>query len=200
VYDSCTALKREFIFLAGAANYHDGDRLDYAKLLKDNNLPFYEVTIESSRPANARNYSAHAYVAHFVEAHVNPATGVVKIKKVVSAVDGGKIINPITARSQILGGVTWGIGMALMEEGLLDHRYGKYVNSNLAEYHVASHADVPQVEVIFIDKKDPVTNPMGSKGIGEVAIVGFAAAVANAVFNATGKRVRDLPITPDKLV
>jgi xanthine dehydrogenase YagR molybdenum-binding subunit len=139
-------------------------------------------------------------VAHFVEAHVHPATGEVKIKKVVSAVDGGKIINPITARSQIIGGVVWGIGMSLMEEGVLDHRYGKYVNSNFGDYHLATHADVPQVEVVFIDKKDPVTNPMGSKGIGEVAIVGFAAAVANAVFNATGKRVRDLPITPDKLV
>jgi len=87
-----------------------------------------------------------------------------------------------------------------MEGGVLDHRYGKYVNSNLGEYHVPTNADVPQIEVIFIDKKDPVTNPMGSKGIGEVPIVGFAAAVANAVFNATGKRVRDLPITPEKLV
>jgi xanthine dehydrogenase YagR molybdenum-binding subunit len=87
-----------------------------------------------------------------------------------------------------------------MEDAVIDQRYGKYVNNSLADYHVSSNADVPQVEVIFIDKKDPVTNPMGSKGIGEVPIVGFAAAVANAVFNATGKRVRDLPITPDKLV
>jgi xanthine dehydrogenase YagR molybdenum-binding subunit len=132
--------------------------------------------------------------------HVHPATGMIKIARVVSAIDGGKILNPITARSQIIGGVVWGIGMALMEEGVIDHRYGKYVNSNLGEYHLAVNADVPQIEVIFIDKKDPVTNPMGSKGIGEVGIVGVAAAVANAVFNATGIRVRDLPITPDKLV
>lgn len=124
----------------------------------------------------------------------------VKIKRVVSVVDGGKILNPITARSQIIGGVVWGIGMALTEGGVIDHRYGRYVNSNLAEYHLATNADVPQIEVIFIDKKDPVTNPMGSKGIGEVPIVGFAAAVTNAIFNATGKRVRDLPVTPDKLV
>ncbi|HEY5326994.1 MAG TPA: molybdopterin cofactor-binding domain-containing protein, partial [Mucilaginibacter sp.] len=152
------------------------------------------------RTPDSGKYSAHAYVAHFVEAHVHPATGEVKVKRVVSAVDGGRIINPVTARSQIIGGVVWGIGMALMEEGVIDNRYGRYVNSSLGDYHVATNADVPQIEVIFIDKKDPVTNPMGSKGIGEVAIVGFAAAVANAVFNATGKRVRDLPVTPDKLV
>jgi xanthine dehydrogenase YagR molybdenum-binding subunit len=123
----------------------------------------------------------------------------IKVARVVSAVDGGKILNRITARSQIIGGVVWGIGMALMEEGVIDHRYGRYVNSNLGDYHVATNADVPQIEVIFIDKKDPVTNPMGSKGIGEVGIVGVAAAIVNAVFNATGVRVRDLPVTPDKL-
>ncbi len=196
VYDACTALKEKFNQVTGTAS----DKPDYVKILNDHNLPFIEVTHSSARSEEANKYSAHAYVAHFVEAHVHPATGEVKIKKVVSAVDGGKIINPITARSQIIGGVVWGIGMSLMEEGVLDHRYGKYVNSNLGDYHLATHADVPQVEVVFIDKKDPVTNPMGSKGIGEVAIVGFAAAVANAVFNATGKRVRDLPITPDKIV
>lgn len=195
VYDVCTALKEKFNELAG-----NNDKPNYVKILKDKNLPFVEVTHTSSRPAEANKYSSHAYIAHFVEAHVHPATGVVKIKKIVSAVDGGKILNPITARSQIIGGVVWGIGMSLMEEGVIDHRYGKYVNSNLGDYHVASHADVPQIEVVFIDKKDPITNPMGSKGIGEVAIVGFAAAIANAIFNATGKRVRDLPITPDKLV
>lgn len=198
VYDTCTALKEKFKQLAGSSS---GDKPDYVKILKDNNLPFAEVTHTSSgRTASSGKYSAHAYVAHFVEAHVHPVTGSVKIKKVVSAVDGGRIINPITARSQIIGGVTWGIGMALMEEGVIDHRCGKYVNSNLGDYHLASHADVPQVEVIFIDKGDPFTNPMGSKGIGEVSIVGFAAAAANAIFNATGKRVRDLPITPDKLI
>jgi xanthine dehydrogenase YagR molybdenum-binding subunit len=132
--------------------------------------------------------------------NVHPTLGTVKVTRVVAALDGGKILNPITARSQVIGGAVWGISMALMEGGVLDHRYGKYVNNNLADYHFASNADVPQIEVLFVDKPDPVTNAMGSKGIGEVTIVGFAAAVANAVFNATGKRVRDLPITPDKLV
>lgn len=197
VYDTCTVLKEKFSQLAGA---EVGAALDYVQILKNNNLPYLEITHESGRSSGAGKYSSHAFCAHFVEVEVHASTGVIKVKKVVSAVDGGKILNPITARSQIIGGVVWGIGMALMEEGILDHRYGKYVNSNLGNYHVATNADVPQIEVIFIDKKDPVTNPMGSKGIGEVSIVGVAAAVANAIFNATGKRVRDLPITADKLI
>lgn len=198
VFDTCTELKQKFKQLAGG---NASDKPDYIKILNDNKLPFLDVTHATSGHApNGEKYSTHAYCAHFVEVNVHPVTGMVKIKRVVSAVDGGKIINPITARSQIIGGVVWGIGMALTEAGTLDNRYGKYVNSNLGDYHVATHADVPQIEVLFIDKKDPVTNPMGSKGIGEVSIVGVAAAVANAVFNATGKRVRDLPITPDKLI
>lgn len=196
VYDVCTDLKAKFNEVAGGSS----DNPDYIKILKDHQLPYLEITKQSHPNADSRKYSSHAYNVNFVEAHVHKATGMVKIARVVSAVDGGKILNPITARSQIIGGVVWGIGMALTEEGVLDHRYGKYVNANLGDYHVATNADVPQVEVIFIDKKDPVTNPMGTKGIGEVGIVGVAAAVANAVFNATGIRVRDLPITPDKLI
>jgi xanthine dehydrogenase YagR molybdenum-binding subunit len=196
VYDVCTELKKKFNELAG----NNAENPDYVKILQDHKLPYLEVTKQSHPDAKSRNYSSHAYNVNFVEAHVHPATGMVKIVRVVSVIDGGKILNPITARSQIIGGVVWGISMALMEGGVIDHRYGKYVNSNLGEYHVATNADVPQIEVIFIDKKDPVTNPMGSKGIGEVGIVGVAAAMANAVFNATGIRVRDLPITPDKLV
>jgi xanthine dehydrogenase YagR molybdenum-binding subunit len=87
-----------------------------------------------------------------------------------------------------------------MEEGVFDHRFGRYVNNNLADYHVPVHADVPHIEALFIDKPDPVVNPIGSKGLGEIAIIGFAAAVANAVYHATGKRIRDLPITPDKVI
>src|SRR6185312_7727223 len=197
VYYSFTALKEKFNALAVNDN---NAAPDYIKILKDHNLPFLETTVNSAGGPNLRKYSSHAFCAHFVEVNVHPATGEVKISRVVSAVDGGTILNPITARSQIIGGIVWGIGMALMEGGVIDHRYGKYVNSNLAEYHVATNADVPQIDVLFIGKKDPVVNPMGSKGIGEVAIVGFAAAVASAVFNATGKRVRELPVTPDKLV
>jgi xanthine dehydrogenase YagR molybdenum-binding subunit len=197
VYDVCTELKEKFNQLTGNGSV---DNPDYVKILKDHKLPYLEVTKESMGNPNSDKYSTYAYNVNFVEAHVHPETGMVKLEKVVSVIDGGRIINPITARSQIIGGIVWGIGMALTEGGVIDHRYGKYVNSNLAEYHLPVNADVPQIEVIFIDKKDPVNNPMGSKGIGEVGIVGFAAAVANAVFNATGIRVRDLPITPDKLV
>jgi xanthine dehydrogenase YagR molybdenum-binding subunit len=125
---------------------------------------------------------------------------VVKVDKVVSAIDAGKIVNEETARSQIIGGVVGGIGMTFMEEGIIDHRFGKWINNNFADYHVPVNADIPKVEVLFVNKPDPILNPMGSKGMGEVSLIGFAAAAANAVFHATGKRVRDLPITPDKLI
>ena len=197
VYEVCTALNEKFNQLDGKSGAGDPD---YVRILKDHNLPYVEVTHKSGGSPNANKYSSHAYCVHFVEVNVHPTLGTVKVTRVVAALDGGKILNPITARSQVIGGAVWGISMALMEGGVLDHRYGKYVNNNLADYHFASNADVPQIEVLFVDKPDPVTNAMGSKGIGEVTIVGFAAAVANAVFNATGKRVRDLPITPDKLV
>ena len=196
VYDVCADLKSKFNEVAG----NGSDNPDYVKILKDHQLPYLEITKQSHPGVDSRKYSSHAYNVNFVEAHVHKATGMVKIARVVSAVDGGKILNPITARSQIIGGVVWGIGTALTEEGVIDHRYGKYVNANLGDYHVATNADVPKVEVIFIDKKDPVTNPMGTKGIGEVGMVGVAAAVVNAIFNATGIRVRDLPVTPDKLI
>jgi xanthine dehydrogenase YagR molybdenum-binding subunit len=142
----------------------------------------------------------YSFSIHFTEVRVHPQTGVVRVKRVVTVADSGKIVSPKTAASQMIGGVTGGIGMALMEEAVMDHRYGRFVNNNLADYHVPVHADVPHIETIFIDKPDPVINPMGSKGMGEIALIGFAASVANAVYHATGKRVRDLPITPDKLL
>ena len=119
--------------------------------------------------------------------------------RVVSAVAAGRILNPKTAGSQILGGVVWGIGMALHEETLIDHRFGRIMNANIAEYHVPVHADVHDIKVIFVDEQD-TSNPLGMKGVGEIGIVGVAAAIANAVHHATAKRVRDLPITLDKLL
>ena len=100
----------------------------------------------------------------------------------------------------MIGGAVGGIGMGLMEEVVFDHRYGRIINNNLADYHVPVNADIPPVEVYFVNKKDPYTNPMGSKGLGEIALIGISAAIGNAVFNATGKRIRTLPITPDKLI
>jgi xanthine dehydrogenase YagR molybdenum-binding subunit len=118
----------------------------------------------------------------------------------VSTADAGTIVSPKTAESQMIGGAVGGIGMALMEDAVIDHRFGRIINNNLADYHVPVHADIPNIEVVFVNKKDPYTNPMGSKGLGEISLIGMAPAIANAVFNASGKRVRDLPITPDKLL
>jgi xanthine dehydrogenase YagR molybdenum-binding subunit len=125
---------------------------------------------------------------------------VVKIKNLIAVVDAGKIVNHKTAASQMKGGAVGGIGMAMTEEAIIDDRFGRYVNGNFADYHVPVNADIPQIEAIFIDKADPIINPVGTKGIGEISLIGVAPAIANAVFNATGIRVRDLPITPDKLI
>ncbi|HKG99546.1 MAG TPA: molybdopterin cofactor-binding domain-containing protein, partial [Bradyrhizobium sp.] len=124
----------------------------------------------------------------------------VRVTRVVTAVAAGRILNPKTARSQILGGVVWGIGMALQEETLTDHTFGRFVNANLGEYHVPVNADIHDIEVIFVDEQDEIINPLGVKGVGEIGVVGTAAAIANAIYHATGKRVRDLPITLDKLL
>lgn len=174
--------------------------VSFTELLNKQHVPHVEVTHESMPGEERQRYSMYSFLVHFVEVHVHPATGVVKVNRVVSVADAGKVVSKKTAISQLIGGVVGGIGMALMEAGVMDHRYGRYVNNNLADYYVPVNADIPQIEALFIDKKDPYTNPMGSKGLGEIAIVGFAAAVANAVYHATGKRIRELPITPDKLI
>ena len=126
--------------------------------------------------------------------------GVIRVSRVVDAVAAGRILNPKTAHSQVMGGVVWGIGMALHEEALFDHQFGRVMNANIAEYHVPVNADVHDIKVIFVDEPDETINPLGIKGLGEIGIVGVAAAIANAVYHATGKRVRDLPITLDKVI
>jgi xanthine dehydrogenase YagR molybdenum-binding subunit len=130
---------------------------------------------------------------------IDEQLGVVRVTRVVNAVAAGRILNTKTARSQIMGGVVWGIGMALHEETLIDHDLGRIANADLAGYHVPANADIYDIEVIFVDEPDDIINPLGIKGLGEIGIVGVAAAIANAVYHATGKRVRDLPITLDKL-
>lgn len=174
--------------------------ISYTDVLKQNNFNQLDATEESTSNSAMRNYTAYSYSVHFVKVLVHPATGVIKINRVVTACDSGKIISPKTAESQVIGGVTGGIGMALMEEGVIDLRYGRWVNNNLADYHVPVQADVPHIEALFVNKPDPILNPIGAKGMGEIALIGFAAAVANAVFHATGKRIRELPITLDKLI
>ena len=145
-------------------------------------------------------YSMHAFGAHFAEVRVDADTGEVRVPRMLGVFAVGRVVNPRTARSQLIGGMTFGLSMALHEEVVMDERLGAIVTANLADYHVASNADVGDLEAAWIDELDPHVNPMGTKGIGEIGIVGSAAAIANAVFHATGLRVRDLPITPDKLL
>ncbi|RYF00333.1 MAG: xanthine dehydrogenase family protein molybdopterin-binding subunit [Oxalobacteraceae bacterium] len=147
-----------------------------------------------------RKYTRATHGAVFVEVRVDEELGTVRVMRVVSAIAAGRILNPITARSQIVGGVVWGIGMALHEETLTDHALGRFMNHSFAEYHIPVNADIPDIDVVFVEEHDDIVNPLGAKGMGEIGIVGVAAAVANAVFHATGKRVRDLPITLDKTV
>jgi len=198
VNDVCVALKSAIAELA--ANSNMDATSNFVEVLKKNNLPQIEITKESQGGKEKDSYSMYSFSIHFVQVKVNKLTGVVKMSKIVSVGDSGTIVSPKTARSQMLGGAVGGIGMALTEESIIDHRYGRYINNNFADYHVPVNADVPEIDVNFINKPDPYINPMGAKGMGEIALIGFSAAVANAVFNATGKRIRTLPITPDKIL
>jgi xanthine dehydrogenase YagR molybdenum-binding subunit len=158
--------------------------------------------VEAGMPENpeTENYAMHAFGAYFVEARVDADTGEVRVPRMTGVFAVGNIINPKTARSQFIGGMTMGLGMALHEESVVDERFGHVVNHDFAEYHIPTNADVGEIYIAWIEEEDPYVNPMGSKGIGEIGIVGSSAAVANAVYHASGIRVRDLPITPDKLV
>jgi xanthine dehydrogenase YagR molybdenum-binding subunit len=149
---------------------------------------------------NQEGYGIYAHSAVFTEVHVDEDLGSIRVARVVNAVAAGRILNPKTARSQVLGGIVWGIGMALEEESVIDQKFGRFVNHSLGEYHVPVNADVRDLEVIFVDERDEIVNPIGAKGLGEIGLLGVAAAIANAVYNATGKRIRELPITLDKLL
>jgi xanthine dehydrogenase YagR molybdenum-binding subunit len=175
--------------------------IDLTKLVRQNGEEKLEVEA-SSQPnmANHMIYSRYTHSAVFVEVRVDEDLGTVHVSRVVSAVAAGRILNPKTARSQVIGGVVWGIGMALEEESVLDHQFGKFINHDLAEYHVPVNLDVKEIDVIFVEEHDEVVNPLGVKGLGEIGIVGVAAAISNAVFHATGKRIRELPITLDKVM
>jgi xanthine dehydrogenase YagR molybdenum-binding subunit len=154
----------------------------------------------ASDEATRRAYSSYAHSAVFAEVRVDEGLGVVRVARIVSAVAAGRILNPKTARSQILGGVVFGIGMALHEETVMDQALGRFMTHNLVDYHIPCHADVHDIEVVFVDERDDLVSPLGVKGVGEIGTVGTAAAIANAVYHATGIRVRDFPITLDKLM
>jgi xanthine dehydrogenase YagR molybdenum-binding subunit len=149
----------------------------------------------------AQRFSMHAFGAVFAEVAVDPDLGETRVRCIVGAYGAGRIVNPKTTRSQCIGGMIGGIGMALMEHSIVDARNGRVPNATLAEYPVPVHADAPPVmDVIFVEEHDPHVNPLGVKGVGEIAIVGVASAITNAVYHATGKRIRDLPVMPDKLL
>ena len=210
---------------ANASFFVKGDKSksdDYADILKRNNKEMMEVCATSlpqnggglggpvapcspdrfgsDEDADAKKYSFHSFGAQFAEVMVNEDTGMIRVSRFTSVQDVGRVLNEKTARSQIIGGVVYGLGQTLMEETLYDKRWANPIQRHLGDYHVPSNLDVPIIDVHFIGKPDPHISPIGARGIGEIGITGVAAAVANAVYNATGIRVRDLPLTPDKLL
>nr|WP_314494366.1 xanthine dehydrogenase family protein molybdopterin-binding subunit [uncultured Pseudomonas sp.] len=159
-----------------------------------------EVQITAEPGSKRQGFACATHSAVFVEVRVDEALGTVRVSRVVSAVAAGRVINPKTARSQILGGVVWGVGMALHEQAEVDHNLGRTMNHNLAEYHIPVNADMGEVDVVFVDEPDDIVNELGSKGVGEIGVVGVAAAISNALYHATGRRIRDYPLTVDKVL
>jgi len=169
-------------------------------LMRHGRVSVIDEKATTKAPKTHEEYSLYTHSAVFAEVRVDEDLGTVEVSRVVSAVAGGRVLNPKTARNQIVGSIVWGIGMALQEHSVIDQQFGRVMTHNLADYHVPVNADVHDVDVIFVDERDEIINPFGAKGLGEIGLVGVAAAIANAVFHATGQRIRDLPITPDKLL
>jgi xanthine dehydrogenase YagR molybdenum-binding subunit len=184
VHAACTAL-------AGRLEGHTGP------------LPPQGLGVEADTTGATSHGSAwarHAFGAHFAETEVDTVTGEIRVTRLLGVYAAGHVLNPRTARSQFIGGMTMGLGAALMEGAVMEPAFGDFTESDLASYHVPTHADVPDVQAHWIDEDDAHLNPMGSKGIGEIGIVGTAAAVGNAVHHATGARLRELPLTPDRVL
>ena len=177
-----------------------GEPKGYADAVKKSGERAVSAEATSGRVAEARNYSFHGFGAQFCEVHIDPELRTARVARWVGAFGLGRVLNEKTLRSQLQGGVVWGIGMGLMEESMMDPRYGRYVNSNLGEYHVPVNRDAPSIEIIVVPEEDKWVSPLGAKGAGEIGITGAAAAIGNAIYHATGKRVRDLPITLDKIL
>lgn len=184
----------------GLASAEEPNRNEtFRSILSRANRDEVSVTASGTPPLEMLKFAMHSTAAMFCELRVSDVTGEVRIDRLLGSFDCGAILNPRTAASQFRGGMIMGLGLALTEETLFDERTGRIMNPTLADYHVPTHMDVPEIDVIWTDIPDP-RSPLGARGIGEIGITGVAAAVANAVFNATGKRVRDLPITLDKLL
>ncbi|GAA0502497.1 xanthine dehydrogenase family protein molybdopterin-binding subunit [Deinococcus depolymerans] len=207
VYAACDALRRDLAAKAGYTHanavFRNGKVWQGAECTELSALAGREgVSANGSMTYGDldEQFAQAGFGAHFVEVRVNAHTAEIRVNRALSVVGAGRILNPITARSQCLGGMTMGIGSALMEELHVDHDLGLFVNHDLGEYHVPVHADIPDMDVIFLDELDDASSPLRAKGLGELGISGVGAAVANAVYNATGVRVRDFPITLDKIL
>jgi xanthine dehydrogenase YagR molybdenum-binding subunit len=222
VWEACDGIRKELLARAGKiknaplnnagvadVTFVDGEirmrgdpsrAISFADVLLGLNEPIKAEVNSKPDPNVFKRYSHYTHSAVFAEVRLDEELGMLRVMRVVSAVAAGRILNPKTARSQIMGAVVGGIGMALHEESVVDHRYGRIINHNFAEYHVPVNADIHDIDVIFVEEREPHLNPLGVKGVGEIGIVGTAAAVANAAYHATGVRVRDLPITIDKLL
>ncbi|MDB5980121.1 MAG: hcrA 1 [Pseudomonas sp.] len=190
----------------GQVSFADGylslgnQQLSMAEVVRSLPTQKLEAQVDADPDKKREEYATATHSAVFVEVQVDEDLGSVRVTRVVSAIAAGRVVNPKLARSQILGGVVWGISMALHEEVQIDHSLGRSMNHSLAEYHIPVNADIGEIEVIFVEENDEIVNALGSKGVGEIGIVGVAAAVANAIYHATGKRVRDFPVTLDKLL
>lgn len=175
--------------------------LSILEIMRANDVNFLEAEAKTMpNILKVKQYSFYTHSAVFAEVRVDEQLGKVRVTRMVSAVAAGRILNPQTARSQIMGGVVWGISMALEEDTFMDHRLGRFMNHNLAEYHIPVNADIPEIDVLFVQEPDEHVNPLGVKGVGEIGIIGTPAAIVNAIFHATGKRMRELPVTLDKLL
>ncbi|HEU4649119.1 MAG TPA: molybdopterin cofactor-binding domain-containing protein, partial [Gemmatimonadales bacterium] len=158
------------------------------------------AAVSMQEDPNYQGYSIHTYGAHFAEVGVDADTGEIRLRRMLGVFAPGRVFNAKTARSQLIGGMIWGVGAALEEEAVVDPRFGAFVNRDLAQYLVPVHADIPELDAVVLDSFDDKANVLGAKGLGELGICGAGAAVANAVFNATGVRVRDFPITIEKVL
>ncbi len=176
-----------------------GRRETYASILWRAQKEFITAEAEAPAPTEVMRWSMHSYGAMFAEVRVNAITGETRVSRFLGSFDCGRILNAKTATSQFRGGIIMGVGLALMEETQFDERTGRITNPSLAEYHIPVHLDVPEIDIIWTDIPDPHA-PMGARGIGEIGITVTGAAIANAIYNAFGKRVCDLPITLDKLL
>lgn len=190
------ASENGWLFLRGATDRRE----PYAAILARNGGRALEASADTKSGSEKEEYSMHSFGAVFAEVHVDAELGELRVPRITAAYGVGQLLNEKTGHSQLMGGIVWGVGMALMEQTEYDLRYGRPVNANLAEYHVPVNADIGIIDISVVPEKDAYINPLGAKGIGEIGITGVAAAIANAVYHATGKRIRDLPITLDKLL